>query len=204
MPLSHGRYSGEATYHSSAFFIRRSGTQHDTARELLFFGDVEPDSLATEPHTRDVWRTAASMIPDTLDTIFIECSYPSGRADDELFGHLSPEHLTAELRALATEVVNARTQTRQPDNSQDYDPDEGPVRPRKRQRRDNTNPSLRGALAGLKVYIIHCKDDLRGAYTEPIYRVIAAQVRALVEAEELGAEIIGVEQGMKIGVYYFA
>lgn len=203
MSLSHGRYSGEATYHSSAFFIKRHGTDRDTAREFLFFGDVEPDSVATEPHTRDVWRAAAPMIPDKLDTMFIECSYPSGRTDDELFGHLSPEHLIAELRALATEVVKARMQ---PDNAQDGDSDSGPVRPRKRQRREKENPtvSLRGALSGLKVFIIHCKDDLLGTYTEAIYKVIAAQVLALVEAEELGAEIIGVEQGMKICVCYSA
>ena len=202
MPLSHGRYSAEATYHSSAFFIKHSEPEQGTTREFLFFGDVEPDSVATEPLNRDVWRVAAPMIPDTLDTIFIECSYPSGRPESELFGHLSPEHLTAELRTLATEIVDARKRTRQLDSSQEWNSDEEPVHTRKRQRRESPAVSLRGSLTGLKVYIIHCKDDLHGAYTQPIHVVIASQVRALVEAEELGAEVIGVEQGMKIGAFF--
>lgn len=202
MPLSHGRFSEDITYHSSAFFIRHSASEHDTARQFLFFGDVEPDSVSSEPRNRDVWRAAAPMIPDSLDTIFIECSYPIGRANDELFGHLNPEHLTAELKTLATEVVDVRTRTRQPRNSQEWDSDAEPVHARKRQRREGPTVSLRGALAGLKVYVIHCKDDLHGAYTQPIHEVIASQVRELVEAEELGVEILSVEQGMKIGTRY--
>ena len=202
MPLSHGRSSEEITYRSSAFFIRHSASDHDTAREFLFFGDVEPDSISTEPHNGDVWRAAAPMIPDTLDTIFIECSYPIGRANDELFGHLNPEHLTAELKTLATEVVDVRTRTRQPRHSQEWDSDAEPVHARKRQRREDPTVSLHGALTGLKVYVIHCKDDIYGAYTQPIHEVIASQVRELVEAEELGAEIVSVKQGMKIGTPY--
>ncbi|KAH9925264.1 cyclic-AMP phosphodiesterase [Fomitopsis serialis] len=196
MPLSHGSYEGKGTYHSSAFFIKHNSSEH----EFLFFGDVEPDSIASEPHTRDVWRVAAPKIPNTLDTIFIECSYPSGRPDDMLYGHLTPEHLVAELTALAAEVVDVRTRTRQPNSSQEWDEDEEPVHARKRQRRDTEAPSLRGVLAGLKVYVIHCKDDVQGAYTEPVNRVIASQVRALIEAEGLGAEVVGVEQGMKISI----
>ena len=204
MPLSHGRFGEETTYHSSAFFIRHCASQNDTAREFLFFGDVEPDSVATEPHNLDIWRAAAAMIPDTLNTIFIECSYPIGRPDNELFGHLNPEHLTAELKRLATEVVNVQTRTRRPRSSQEWTSDEEPVHARKRQRRGNPTASLRGALTGLRVYIIHCKDDLRSAYTQPIHEAIACQVRELVEAAELGAEIIGVAQGMKIGMHHNA
>ncbi|KZT74247.1 hypothetical protein DAEQUDRAFT_748575 [Daedalea quercina L-15889] len=198
MPLSHGRVDEQRTYHSSAFFV----SDDSSGREFLFFGDVEPDSVATEPHNRNVWRAAASKIPNTLDTVFIECSYPSGRTDDMLYGHLTPEHLVAELTALAAEVVDARTRTRQPNSSQEWDSDQEPVHTRKRRRRETAGSSSRGALAGLKVYVIHCKDDLQGVYAEPIHRVIASQVRTLVEEKDFGVEIISVEQGMKILILY--
>jgi hypothetical protein len=60
-----------------------------------------------------------------------------------------------------------------------------------------------GALAGVRVFIIHCKDDLEGAYVESIQRVIAGQVRALVEEADLGCEIVTVEQGTRICMLAF-
>lgn len=57
---------------------------------------------------------------------------------------------------------------------------------------------LRGALDGLRVYVIHCKDG-SDADDTPMREVIVAQVRALVEAKGLGAEILAAEQGMRIG-----
>ncbi|KAJ3574557.1 hypothetical protein NP233_g1690 [Leucocoprinus birnbaumii] len=102
-PLSHGTYQDDP-YTSSAFCIR-----HDpSSTEFIFFGDVEPDSVTKTPRNIDIWRVVAPKIPNTLKAIFIECSWPSGRADDTLYGHLTPEHLVAELVALAKEVVKYR------------------------------------------------------------------------------------------------
>ncbi|GJE86807.1 3',5'-cyclic-nucleotide phosphodiesterase [Phanerochaete sordida] len=166
MPISHGQTSTQQTYDSSAFFVR-----HDpSSKQLLFFGDVEPDSLSTKPRTIDVWRVAAPMIPRALDTIFIECSYPAGRPNEQLYGHLSPEHLAAELSALAQEVAKLR------------------------------NNGTAQVLRGVRVYITHCKDDLAGQYHEPIHLVIATQVRNLVDQQNLGVEIIAAEQGMQITI----
>ena len=39
-------------------------------------------------------------------------------------------------------------------------------------------------------------------YEEPIQRVIARQVRELVDARGLGAEIVAVEQGMHISMSF--
>ncbi|OCH95290.1 hypothetical protein OBBRIDRAFT_616699 [Obba rivulosa] len=194
MPISHGQPEGLGTYECAAFFVR-----HDrNLREFLFFGDVEPDTISANPRNKYVWREAAPKIPDTLSAIFIECSYPSGRRDDLLYGHLSPEHLLAELTCLAVEVINGRTQAYRGQAL----PAGSSSPARKKQRRDTAPPppSPRGALEGLRVYIIHCKDDIHGIYDRPIHHVVADEVRTLVDARGLGATIIAVDQGMQIAI----
>ncbi|KAI0057120.1 hypothetical protein BV25DRAFT_1863869 [Artomyces pyxidatus] len=188
MPLQHGKSVGKAgVYESAAFFVRYD----PTGRQFLFFGDVEPDSIAPQPRTRDVWRAAAAMVPHTLDTVFIECSWPSGRKDEHLYGHLSPEHLADELSALAKEVFPYRNRQAKLN---------GDTHTRKKRRTKTLSPEeqCRGALNGLRVYIMHCKDDLENAFDRPIQQVIGDQVRALVEKRGLGAEILSAEQGMRI------
>lgn len=188
MPISHGQNNTLGTYECAAFFIR-----HNLSNcEFLFFGDVEPDSIAINPRNRDVWTVAAPKIPESLNTIFIECSWPSGRTDEMLYGHLSPEHLATELIVLAHAVASSRKEAAE---AHVQNGDE-PVRARKRQRRDPTPLPHYGALRGVRVYIIHCKDDLHSIYDRPINHIIADQVRTLVK--ELEVEIIAVNQGMQI------
>lgn len=94
-----------ATVESSAFFLRDSMT----GKEIIIFGDVEPDSVALEPHNQRVWRTAApKIVAGSLRAIFIECSYNDSVDDAYLYGHLCPRHLIAELRVLAKFVMEAR------------------------------------------------------------------------------------------------
>ena len=235
MPVSHGKNDTLGDYESTAFFIR-----HDpTTQEFLFFGDVSPDSLcdseSSEPRMIAVWRAAAPKIPSKLSTIFIECSWPSGRSDEQLYGHLSPEHLVDELAALAAEVVgvrNATTSTAKSshgstasrvhatstaknnhastgsrvDASSTAKSSHGSTTSRiavgtatadepKRKKRRRSEP-----LAGLRVYIIHCKDDLERKFSRPICHVIRDQVEELVRAKGLGAEILSAEQGRTISM----
>ncbi|KAK5685318.1 3',5'-cyclic-nucleotide phosphodiesterase pde1 [Elasticomyces elasticus] len=90
---------------STAFFIRDGETQ----REVLIFGDVEPDTISTFPRNYVVWQEAARKIASgVLTGIFIECSYDDTQSDPYLFGHLCPRHLIAELQVLAGMVVEAR------------------------------------------------------------------------------------------------
>ncbi|KAI0075488.1 cyclic-AMP phosphodiesterase [Panus rudis PR-1116 ss-1] len=198
MPLSHGKTRTNTLYKSTAFFLRHTPSK----QELLFFGDVEPDSIASTPLTHDVWRTAApKIVAKTLSTIFIECSWPSGRQSDMLYGHLDPEHLCEELTALAKAVVHARQQQGSSTGSPGT---QSPAR--KRQKTDEGSgrsassgePPITGVLKGVRVYIMHCKDDVRGRFDEPIHQVITDQVYKLVDDMQLGAEIIAVEQGMHI------
>lgn len=90
---------------STAYFLR----DEDTQREVLIFGDVEPDSLSLCPRTHIVWQEAARKVAhDILGGIFIECSYDDSQADAVLFGHLKPKHLIAELQNLASMVIEAK------------------------------------------------------------------------------------------------
>ena len=188
MLLNHG-HNTLGQYASAAFFIRHE----PSLREFLFFGDVEPDSIADKPLTINVWHTAAPKFPELLSTIFIECSYPSGRKDDLLFGHLTPEHLVTELSVFATEVVKYKR------DAQLLETWKCP--PRKKPKRNSlTAEDLRGALAGLRVFITHCKDDMTGP---PIWEIIVDQVRSIVDEKGLGAKILVAEQGMRIGASNF-
>ncbi|KAF3043931.1 3',5'-cyclic-nucleotide phosphodiesterase pde1 [Didymella keratinophila] len=94
---------------SSAFFIRTESTMTTPTKEILIFGDVEPDSLSLSPRTAAIWAEAAPKIAAGILTgIFIECSYTDAQADAVLFGHLAPRHLLAELSALSDMVKDAR------------------------------------------------------------------------------------------------
>ena len=105
---------------SSAFFLRDG----HTGREVLVFGDVEPDALSMSPRTIQVWNDAATKIVAGLLTgILIECSYDNSQSDETLFGHLSPRHLIAELKVLAERVRSLRPTEQQ----------ESSIRKRKRQ-----------------------------------------------------------------------
>jgi len=90
---------------STAFFIR-DATSH---REVLIFGDVEPDTISLSPRNHYVWAEAARKIAfGILGGIFIECSYDDSQPDNVLFGHLNPRHLIAELQTLAHMVTEAK------------------------------------------------------------------------------------------------
>ncbi|KAF8556897.1 cyclic-AMP phosphodiesterase [Imleria badia] len=188
MTVSHGK-NDLGPYESSCFFLKHLPTKH----EFLFFGDVEPDSVAVKPRNVTVWRAAAPKIPHDLSAVFIECSYPAGRPDEVLWGHLSPEHLVQEMIALATEVVLVRRSSKGGSKA-----GASSSRPRKKQKRAPLAPeALHGALAGLKVYIMHCKEDFS---TEgPISHVIADQCRERLVPHKLGLELLTADQGMKIG-----
>ncbi|KAJ9267659.1 hypothetical protein DTO212C5_5898 [Paecilomyces variotii] len=101
--LGAGKDASYASVESSAFFIR----DHNTGREIIVFGDTEPDSVSLDPRNRRVWEVAAPKVASgTLRAIFIECSYNDDVDDGSLYGHLCPRHLIAELKVLAAKVVD--------------------------------------------------------------------------------------------------
>lgn len=174
-----------------------------TERELLFFGDVEPDSISSKPQTINVWKAAAPKIPHTLASIFIECSWTSDRPDHLLFGHLNPLHLVDELVALAVEVYKVKNHLK-PDSALVAEGAVGPDTRSRKKKKLNPIPleSLRGMLDGVTIYIMHCKSDVGGKYDGPISQVIGAEVTALVEKKGLGVEIVVLEQGTRIREFY--
>ncbi|KAG9019678.1 3',5'-cyclic-nucleotide phosphodiesterase pde1 [Tulasnella sp. 427] len=197
-PISHGSSDqcADGTYESSAWFIRND----QSSREFLFFGDVEPDSISLRPRTRNVWKHAARKIRRRhLNTIFLECSWRTGRKEKELYGHLSPPHVLDEMRNLATELVLAtREQPQAPSrfsflwNLLGY----------RKQQPQVTLPDkeLKGVLEGVRLVVIHCKAT---SETFPdgmsIADVISGEVRELVKASGLGLEVIAAKQGMTLG-----
>ncbi|ATY61041.1 Cyclic-AMP class-II [Cordyceps militaris] len=93
-------------YDSSAYFIQ----EQTTRREILIFGDVEPDSISLSPRNLHIWQEAAPKIAaGSLAAIFIECSYDDAQSNDRLYGHLKPVFVVEELSVLAAEVQLART-----------------------------------------------------------------------------------------------
>lgn len=100
-----GEQERMCVYDSCAYFIQEQ-TQR---REVLIFGDVEPDSISLSPRNEKVWQEAAPKIASgNLVAIFIECSYDDSQSDDRLFGHLKPEYVIEELLVLARAVQIAR------------------------------------------------------------------------------------------------
>jgi cAMP phosphodiesterase len=90
---------------SSAFFIRNDYN----GQEIIVFGDIEPDSVSLHPRNQVVWEDAApKIVSGTLKAIFIECSYDDSVRDEDLYGHLCPRHLIAELGVLAGKVMTHR------------------------------------------------------------------------------------------------
>ena len=98
----HGDYDhSNYVVDSSAYFVRDEAS----GKEVLFFGDVEPDSISLTPRTHRVWAEAAPKVAaGNLVAVFIECSYTDSQGDAILFGHLAPRHLIAELSELASMV----------------------------------------------------------------------------------------------------
>jgi len=97
-PVYHGY-----PYLSTAYLIR------DGESFLLYFGDLGPeeveDKKVTPPDSKGlltrVWEEVAPLICNqSLSAIFIENSYPNGRPENLLFGHLTPEWLYKELLSL--------------------------------------------------------------------------------------------------------
>jgi cAMP phosphodiesterase len=90
---------------SSAFFIRNDVT----GQEIIVFGDIEPDSVSMLPRNHVVWDDAASkFVNGCLKAIFIECSFDDSVRDTDLYGHLCPRHLIAELTFFAQRVQSVR------------------------------------------------------------------------------------------------
>ncbi|KAF3928466.1 hypothetical protein ABW20_dc0105182 [Dactylellina cionopaga] len=94
----------KCVYDSSCFFIRDDYTE----KEILMFGDVEPDSVSISEPRRNVyiWNYAAEkMHRGNLSAIFIESSYDIHQKDEFLYGHMNPRHIIEELQVLASKVL---------------------------------------------------------------------------------------------------
>jgi len=89
-PLSHG-----APYQSTAFLIR-SGSAC-----LLYLGDTGADEIEHSDKMALLWKEVARLLQaGDLKAIFIEVSFPDEQGGKNLFGHLTPNLLMKEMKAL--------------------------------------------------------------------------------------------------------
>ncbi len=83
-------------YESTAFLVRKDSSY------LLYFGDTGADSIEHSQCLQHVWQAITPLImKNQLKGVFIECSYPNEQPDKQLFGHLTPALLMAEMKGLA-------------------------------------------------------------------------------------------------------
>ncbi|KAF3319521.1 3',5'-cyclic-nucleotide phosphodiesterase pde1 [Orbilia oligospora] len=102
--LRSATWQKKCVYDSSCFFIR----DDYTSKEIMIFGDVEPDSVSISEPRRNVyiWNYAAEKVHSgVLEAIFIESSYDIHQKDEFLYGHLTPRHIVEELQVLASKVL---------------------------------------------------------------------------------------------------
>jgi cAMP phosphodiesterase len=89
--LSHG-----PGYESTAFLI---GHHH---AYLLYLGDTGADEIEKNTQLEKLWKQVAPLVAgNQLKAIFIETSFPNKQPEDQLFGHLTPRLLMAELNKLS-------------------------------------------------------------------------------------------------------
>lgn len=90
---------------SSVYFLRCDVT----GKEIMMWGDVEPDSVSIDIRNHYAWREAAKkFVAGKLTAIFIECSYDDDQPKAMLFGHLAPTYLLEELWEMAKNVIAMR------------------------------------------------------------------------------------------------
>ncbi len=88
-PLSHGAMT------STAFLIRKDESY------FLYLGDTGADRIENSGKLDSLWSAIAPLIDaGQLKAIMIEASWPSKRADQQLYGHLTPKLLLEELQKL--------------------------------------------------------------------------------------------------------
>ncbi|UZJ57431.1 hypothetical protein CBS101457_006751 [Exobasidium rhododendri] len=187
--ISHRHSPSPPALDSTAFFI----TNTQTGKDVLFFGDVEPDSISQSPRNKKVWTHAAlKYVEGNLNTIFLECSFPAAHPTEHLYGHLSVNFLFDELRSLSRLVLveKKRQRSRKQKHStpaalslsDDSPSKEGPrytpsasahtlsipASPFAAAAANHTSDAeLRDTLTGLSIVIIHVKTALFPSYCAP-------------------------------------
>jgi 3',5'-cyclic-nucleotide phosphodiesterase len=90
---------------STAFLVQANGAY------ALYVGDTGPDDVEQCDTLHQVWQSLALLVRQgRLRGMFVEISYPDPRDRSQLYGHLTPRWLMAELQHLAA-LVNAQHPT---------------------------------------------------------------------------------------------
>jgi 3',5'-cyclic-nucleotide phosphodiesterase len=100
-PLSHAEQDA-----STAFLLTHG------AFSLLYCGDTGSDTVEHSTNLERLWQRVAPLIRSgRLRILFMEASYPDGRPDNRLYGHMTPTWLAHEMGRLAQHVRPDHPQT---------------------------------------------------------------------------------------------
>lgn len=102
----------DTPFRVTAYPLAHAGDEASTAflvesaqGSVLYLGDTGPDAVEHTQRLADLWRTVAPRVrAHTLRAVFLECSYADPRPEGQLFGHLTPRWVRAELDALAEQA----------------------------------------------------------------------------------------------------
>lgn len=87
-------------YLSSAFLIKHKSLNSS----ILIFGDFESDLVSNLTKNKKIWTEIAPLIINSnLKCIILECSIIKDETNNDLYGHLIPNHLFNELKILENE-----------------------------------------------------------------------------------------------------
>lgn len=99
LELCHGCLENGSIYQSLVFLVRHNAT----GAHVAVFGDFESDLVLGTGRNRRVWQKLATLVENgSLKAIVLECLTPTPEKGVELYGHLIPPHLIAELKVLAS------------------------------------------------------------------------------------------------------
>ncbi|ODV97404.1 hypothetical protein PACTADRAFT_1971 [Pachysolen tannophilus NRRL Y-2460] len=168
---NHGSYLDNITgerkiYESSAYLINHL----NSGRNLLLFGDVEPDSESKQNNyagkNHIIWNEISQFIINgNLAGIMIECSnLPITNSNEPLYGHMSPLHLISEFLNLRDIVLEKLLQKKGNNNN-------------------ICNNNNNSCLKGLNVIITHIKESEDGL--DPRKRILK-ELQRLDEMNNLG------------------
>ena len=87
---------------STAFLISHNESS------ILYFGDTGSDEIEKSDKLNKIWHEIGPLIKEKkLKAIFIEVSFPNAKADNLLFGHLTPRLLMKEMNVLSQLIGEA-------------------------------------------------------------------------------------------------
>ncbi|OBA22158.1 cyclic-AMP phosphodiesterase [Metschnikowia bicuspidata var. bicuspidata NRRL YB-4993] len=101
--LSHGSVVNNGQYIEPYMSLAFLVCDNTSRAKMLIFGDFEADSILRLERNSLIWMYVAPFVLDgSLKCVILECSTHSREPGINLYGHMTPQHVMAELQRLET------------------------------------------------------------------------------------------------------